>query len=169
MPSPSTPLALSSSSDDLVVTVEVDIAPEHIKEGCAFIRVGLWRRQTELRIQTLWGRTMGTWSTRLGCLLPEQRKMIPNNSVFLRSGHAWCCLILLQTLESEVFLCPLTNKEMEMLTRKQKLYPVDNLVRVFYYRQIRLSIGSTTYWLLDHVVLLSLPAVKCDQCLGDTG
>lgn len=39
------PLTCLSSSDDLVVPVEVAVATEHFTEGCAVIRVGLWRRK----------------------------------------------------------------------------------------------------------------------------
>lgn len=67
--------------------------------------------------------------------------MLSNNSVFLRRSHPRYYLVLPQTLESGVFFYPLTGEETEMLTRKQRLHPSGNSVRVFYYRPISLLTG----------------------------
>lgn len=87
------------------------------------------------------------------------KKTATNNSVFLRSSHPQYYLVLPQTLGSGVFLCYITDEEMEMLTRKQRLHPSGNSVWVFTTDQSAAVIGSTTYWLL----------VKCDLCLDETG
>lgn len=122
--------------------MEVAVAPEHLQRGAQSSEWGCGegkQQNSDSLRETENGRNLMRYGARL--FVARTKKTATNNSVFLKSSHLQYYLVLPQTPESGVFLYYITDEEMEMLTRKQRLHPSGNSVWGFYYRPI-----SCGYW-----------------------